>query len=165
MGKTEKMKCFYVQKHNPTQRSSNNRSILFSVILKTFYNALICMSSTWLSAPCPTVPEESVSSRVCPMSSIKLHLSHVVFTFLEIRGGAENEWDPFPFVILQMKCLINSFGASFNTWVRHIAKIKPLKFQTSRLISCLADKSTSFLLEDVANLMWNHWNEILKKCH
>lgn len=81
-----------------------------------------------------------------------LNLAHVAFNSLEISGEAENEWDPFPFLNLQTKCVINSSGAVFNIRLKHIAAIKPLKFKTSRLI-CLADKDTSFLLEDLANLM------------
>lgn len=72
-----------------------------------------------------------MNSKVSP---IKLHLTHAVFTSLKIRGGAENEWDPFPFLKLQMNCLINSCSAAFSTGLRHVPEIKLLKFQTSRLV-------------------------------
>lgn len=130
------IKCAYVQKHKFTQCPCYNRSILPSVILTIvasfFYDGLICKSSAWLSVPHSPVSEASVSSKICPVSPIKLHLTHVVLTSLEIRGSAENEQDHFP--NSQTKHLINSFGAAFNTELRHMPEIKPLKFQTSRLV-------------------------------
>lgn len=70
-----------------------------------------------------------MSTEVCP---IKLHFTYIALTSWEIRRGAKNERDLFHFLNLQKKCLMNSFGAVFNTELRHIPETKPLRLKTSR---------------------------------